>query len=76
MSKDGEIRRDETCIDYAGQDVMTGRLLHVVSQKCLEMTKDGAKLKMEQCDANNKYQQWRFKIYNEEKAREYGVVVA
>ncbi|VDM60113.1 unnamed protein product [Angiostrongylus costaricensis] len=22
MSKDGEIRRDESCIDYAGQDVM------------------------------------------------------
>lgn len=22
MSKDGEIRRDETCVDYAGQDVM------------------------------------------------------
>ncbi|KAJ1364037.1 Polypeptide N-acetylgalactosaminyltransferase 5 [Parelaphostrongylus tenuis] len=93
MSKDGEIRRDETCIDYAGQEVMvfpchgmkgnqewrynhqTGRLLHVVSQKCLEMTKDGAKLKMEPCDDGNIYQHWKFKIYNEEKAKQYGVIV-
>ncbi|WKY03033.1 hypothetical protein Q1695_016376 [Nippostrongylus brasiliensis] len=91
MSKDGEIRRDETCIDYAGENVMvfpchgmkgnqewrynhqTGRVYHAVSQKCLEMTKDGAKLRMEPCDANNKYQQWRFKQYNEEKAKEYNV---
>ncbi|VDP54280.1 unnamed protein product [Heligmosomoides polygyrus] len=92
MSKDGEIRRDETCIDYAGENVMvfpchgmkgnqewrynhqTGRLYHAVSQKCLEMTKDGAKLTMEPCDANNQYQRWRFKEYNETKAKEYGVL--
>ncbi|KAK5977943.1 Polypeptide N-acetylgalactosaminyltransferase [Trichostrongylus colubriformis] len=93
MSKDGEIRRDETCIDYAGENVMvfpchgmkgnqewrynhqTGRLFHVVSQKCMEMTKDGAKLEMKPCDATNKYQQWRFKEYNVEKVKQYGVIV-
>ncbi|XGW13339.1 hypothetical protein V3C99_000014 [Haemonchus contortus] len=93
MSKDGEIRRDETCIDYAGENVMvfpchgmkgnqewrynheTGRLYHAVSQKCMEMTKDGAKLEMKPCDANNKYQQWRFKEYNEEKVKQYSVIV-
>ncbi|KAK6746241.1 hypothetical protein RB195_012388 [Necator americanus] len=93
MSKDGEIRRDETCVDYAGQDVMvfpchgmkgnqewrynheTGRVFHAVSQKCLEMSRDGARLKMEPCDAANKYQQWRFKEYNEEKAKQYGVSI-
>lgn len=45
-----------------------------MSQKCLEMTKDGAKLTMEPCDANNQYQRWRFKEYNETKAKEYGVL--
>ncbi|KIH57770.1 hypothetical protein ANCDUO_12037 [Ancylostoma duodenale] len=53
----------------------TGRVFHAVSQKCLEMTKDGARLKMEPCDASNKFQQWKFKEYNEEKAKEYGVIV-
>ncbi|GMS89138.1 hypothetical protein PENTCL1PPCAC_11313 [Pristionchus entomophagus] len=92
LSKDGEIRRDESCVDYAGQDVMifgchgmkgnqewkydhqTGRLLHSVTNKCLEMSKDGAKLLMHVCDSSNKYQQWRFKEYNEEKARQYGAL--
>ncbi|TKR66861.1 hypothetical protein L596_023094 [Steinernema carpocapsae] len=89
-SKDGEIRRDESCIDYAGQDVMIfpchsmkgnqewkydhkkHQLMHVVTGKCLEMTKDGAKLKMQSCDEQSAYQQWVFKEFSEEKAREHG----
>ncbi|KAK0418976.1 hypothetical protein QR680_013884 [Steinernema hermaphroditum] len=92
FSKDGEIRRDESCIDYAGQDVMIfpchgmkgnqewkydhnkHQLTHVVTGKCLEMTKDGAKLKMQSCDESNQYQQWVFKEYNEKKAREHGLL--
>uniref|UniRef100_A0A0N5AYK8 Polypeptide N-acetylgalactosaminyltransferase n=1 Tax=Syphacia muris TaxID=451379 RepID=A0A0N5AYK8_9BILA len=92
LSKDGEIRRDESCIDYAGNDVMIfpchgmkgnqewrydpkiHRLLHVVTSKCLEMSRDGAKLLMETCDQNNLYQQWVFKEYNEDKAREFGLL--
>ncbi|CAI4231396.1 unnamed protein product [Auanema sp. JU1783] len=93
FSKDGEIRRDESCVDYAGQDVMifpchgmkgnqewrynhdTGRLLHGVSQKCLEMSKEGAKLLMQPCDSSNKYQKWKFKEYSPEKAEQYNVIV-
>lgn len=105
LSKDGEIRRDESCVDYAGQNVMIfpchgmkgnqewkydhqvrksissitnrlqkGRLLHAVTNKCLEMSKDGAKLLMTACDESSKYQQWKFKDYNEEKARQYGLL--
>jgi polypeptide N-acetylgalactosaminyltransferase len=92
LSKDGEIRRDESCVDYAGKDVMifpchgmkgnqewrydpeTHQLLHVVTGKCLEMTKDGAKLLMQPCDTDNTYQNWTFKEYNEKKAREFGLV--
>ncbi|CAJ0942752.1 unnamed protein product, partial [Mesorhabditis belari] len=88
-SKDGEIRRDESCIDYAGSDVMIfpchgmkgnqewkydhngSRLTHVVTGKCLEMSKDGARLMMSGCDDGNAYQKWRFKEYSEEKAREH-----
>ncbi|CAB3401455.1 unnamed protein product [Caenorhabditis bovis] len=91
MSKDGEIRRDESCVDYAGNDVMifpchgmkgnqewrynddTGRLQHVVSQKCLGMTKDGAKLTMTMCNYDDPYQHWKFKEYNASKAKEHGV---
>ncbi|KIH45610.1 ricin-type beta-trefoil lectin domain protein [Ancylostoma duodenale] len=93
FSKNGEIRRDLTCMDYAGQNIMeiqchgmkgnqqwrynnqTGRVFHVASHRCLGMTSDGARLKMEPCDTSNKYQRWKFKEYNEEKAKEYGVVV-
>jgi len=92
LSKDGEIRRDESCVDYAGKDVMifpchgmkgnqqwkydhnNHQLLHVVTGKCLEMTKDGAKLIMSPCDISNQYQNWTFKEYNEEKAKEYGML--
>jgi len=92
LSKDGEIRRDESCVDYAGQDVMIfpchgmkgnqewkydhqmHRLLHSVTNKCLEMSRDGAKLSMNACDPANAYQQWIFKEYNAEKARQYGLL--
>uniref|UniRef100_A0A914E2T4 Polypeptide N-acetylgalactosaminyltransferase n=1 Tax=Acrobeloides nanus TaxID=290746 RepID=A0A914E2T4_9BILA len=92
LSKDGEIRRDESCIDYAGKDVMIfpchsmkgnqewkydhkiHQLLHVVTGKCLEMSKDGAKLLMSPCDTANGYQNWTFKDYSETKAREYGLL--
>ncbi|EGT45788.1 hypothetical protein CAEBREN_10062 [Caenorhabditis brenneri] len=91
LSKDGEIRRDESCVDYAGSDVMvfpchgmkgnqewrynhdTGRLQHAVSQKCLGMTRDGAKLEMVTCQYDDPYQHWKFKEYNEAKAIEHGV---
>ncbi|CAI2348849.1 unnamed protein product [Caenorhabditis sp. 36 PRJEB53466] len=90
LSKDGEIRRDESCVDYAGNDVMvfpchgmkgnqewrynhdSGRLQHAVSQKCLGMTKDGAKLEMVACQYDDPYQHWKFKEYNEAKAIEHG----
>ncbi|KAL6725440.1 hypothetical protein Aduo_007492 [Ancylostoma duodenale] len=93
MSKDGEIRRDVTCIDYAGQNItvnhchgmkgnqewrynhQTGRVFHPMSRKCLEMTPDGVQLKMKPCNLSKKYQHWRFKEYNEEKAKEDGVVM-
>jgi polypeptide N-acetylgalactosaminyltransferase len=91
-SKDGEIRRDESCVDFAGKDVMifpchgmkgnqewkynhkNHQLLHVVTGKCLEMTKDGARLLMSPCDSENAYQNWTFKDYNEDKAREYNML--
>lgn len=86
LSKDGEIRRDESCVDYAGQEVMIfpchgmkgnqeweykhsiKQLLHVVSKKCLEMTKDGSRLEMNACNPDNKYQQWAFKTVNQQKS--------
>ncbi|KAH7731537.1 Glycosyl transferase [Aphelenchoides avenae] len=92
LSKDGEIRRDESCVDYAGKDVMIfpchgmkgnqewrydheqHQLLHVVTGKCLEMTKDGSKLQMKACETSNAYQHWTFKDYNAAKAREYGLI--
>ncbi|EYC19910.1 hypothetical protein Y032_0023g777 [Ancylostoma ceylanicum] len=94
LSKNGEIRRDLTCMDYGGKTVMeiechgmkgnqewgynhqTGRVFHVASQKCLEMTSDGSALRMEPCDATNKYQRWKFEGYNEEKAKKYGIDAA
>jgi len=92
LSKDGEMRRDESCVDFAGQDVMIfpchgmkgnqhwkydhqiHQLLHVVTNKCLEMTKDGAKLQMNACDSANQYQQWVFKTYDAAKARQHGMI--
>uniref|UniRef100_A0AC34RJB3 Polypeptide N-acetylgalactosaminyltransferase n=1 Tax=Panagrolaimus sp. JU765 TaxID=591449 RepID=A0AC34RJB3_9BILA len=92
LSKDGEIRRDESCVDYAGKDVMIfpchgmkgnqewkydhdkHQLLHVVTGKCLEMTRDGAKLIMSACETSNDYQNWTFKEFNKEKAKEYGML--
>ncbi|KAL3104758.1 hypothetical protein niasHT_030370 [Heterodera trifolii] len=92
FSRDGEIRRDESCIDFAGKEVMIfpchsqkgnqewrynhklHQLLHAVTGKCMEMTRDGTKLKMSACDTDNVYQHWTFKEYNEAKAREYGMV--
>lgn len=86
LSKDGEIRRDESCIDYAGKDVIIfpchsqkgnqewrydhnkHQLLHVVSSKCLEMSKDASKLLMNDCDTSNLYQHWTFKEYKGFKA--------
>ena len=50
------------------------QLLHAVTGKCLEMSKDGAKLMMSACDTSNAYQHWTFKEYNEEKAREHGLL--
>jgi polypeptide N-acetylgalactosaminyltransferase len=91
-SKDGEIRRDESCVDFAGKDVMIfpchgmkgnqewkynhklHQLLHVVTGKCLEMSKDGARLQMSPCDTENIYQNWTFKDYNESKARDYNMI--
>ncbi|RCN34616.1 ricin-type beta-trefoil lectin domain protein [Ancylostoma caninum] len=93
FSKNGEIRRDLTCVDYTGENIMeiqchgmkgnqqwrynhqTGRVFHVRSQRCLGMTRDGAHLTMEPCNTSNKYQQWKFKQYNEEKAKEHGLVM-
>ncbi|VDM49078.1 unnamed protein product [Toxocara canis] len=92
LSKDGEIRRDESCIDYAGAEVMIfpchgmkgnqewrynhqlHQILHVVSEKCLEMSRDGAKLLINTCDSSNAYQQWVFQEYSAEKARQYGML--
>uniref|UniRef100_A0A7E4ZZ18 Polypeptide N-acetylgalactosaminyltransferase n=1 Tax=Panagrellus redivivus TaxID=6233 RepID=A0A7E4ZZ18_PANRE len=92
LSKDGEIRRDESCVDYAGKEVMIfpchgmkgnqewkynhsqHQLLHVVTGKCLEMSKDGTKLLMSQCDTSNNYQSWTFKDFSEDKARQYGML--
>uniref|UniRef100_A0A8R1E9S0 Ricin B-type lectin domain-containing protein n=1 Tax=Caenorhabditis japonica TaxID=281687 RepID=A0A8R1E9S0_CAEJA len=50
---------------------VTGRLQHTVSQKCLGMTRDGAKLEMVACKYDDPYQHWKFKEYNEEKAIEH-----
>uniref|UniRef100_F1KZ71 Polypeptide N-acetylgalactosaminyltransferase n=1 Tax=Ascaris suum TaxID=6253 RepID=F1KZ71_ASCSU len=92
LSKDGEIRRDESCIDYAGANVMIfpchgmkgnqewrynhklHQLMHVVSDKCLEMSRDGSKLLVNTCDSSNPYQQWAFQEYNVEKAKQYGML--
>lgn len=45
----------------------------MVSGKCLEMSRDGARLLMEQCDSNNSYQHWTFQEYDEDRAREHGL---
>ncbi|KAI6235811.1 Polypeptide N-acetylgalactosaminyltransferase [Aphelenchoides besseyi] len=91
-SKDGEIRRDESCIDYAGKDVMIfpchgmkgnqewkynhdiHQLLHVVSGKCLEMARDGARLLMSSCSTTNAYQHWTFQEYSADRAKQYGLL--
>ncbi|KAI6241685.1 Polypeptide N-acetylgalactosaminyltransferase [Aphelenchoides fujianensis] len=91
-SKDGEIRRDESCIDYAGKDVMifpchgmkgnqewkynhdSHQLLHTVSGKCLEMSRDGARLLMSTCSTSNAYQHWTFQEYSADRAREHGLL--
>jgi hypothetical protein len=50
------------------------QLLHKVTNKCLEMTKDGARLQMRPCELSNEYQQWVFKEFDEKKAREHGML--
>ncbi|KHN76494.1 Polypeptide N-acetylgalactosaminyltransferase 5 [Toxocara canis] len=50
------------------------QILHVVSEKCLEMSRDGAKLLINTCDSSNAYQQWVFQEYSAEKARQYGML--
>lgn len=50
------------------------QILHAISNKCIEMSKDGSKLLMNNCDPNNKFQNWTFKEYNETKAREHGLI--
>uniref|UniRef100_A0AAF5PRR9 Polypeptide N-acetylgalactosaminyltransferase n=1 Tax=Wuchereria bancrofti TaxID=6293 RepID=A0AAF5PRR9_WUCBA len=89
LSKDGEIRRDESCIDYAGADVMVypchgmkgnqewkylpdeSQILHVITSKCLEMSRDGSKLMMNVCDQTNLYQHWLIQEFNRTLARQY-----
>ncbi|KAK6100888.1 Glycosyl transferase 2 family protein [Brugia pahangi] len=89
LSKDGEIRRDESCIDYAGADVMVypchgmkgnqewkylpdeSQILHVITSKCLEMSRDGSKLMMNVCDQANPYQHWLIQEFNRTLARQY-----
>jgi hypothetical protein len=48
-------------------------LRHKITGKCLEMTRDGARLQMVACDTSNDYQHWQFKEYDEAKARQYGM---
>ncbi|VDK27714.1 unnamed protein product [Gongylonema pulchrum] len=78
LSKDGEIRRDESCIDYAGADVMVypchGMKGNQEWRYIPDMTKDGAKLKMSDCDEINTYQQWVMQDFNETQARKYGLL--
>jgi hypothetical protein len=50
------------------------QLLHVITGKCLEMSKDGSKLMMTVCEPSNVYQQWTFKDFNETKAKEHGML--
>lgn len=38
------------------------------------MSRDGAKLLMSECDTTNDYQNWTFKEFNEDKAREHGML--
>ncbi|OZC05961.1 glycosyltransferase, group 2 family protein, partial [Onchocerca flexuosa] len=89
LSKDGEIRRDESCIDYAGADVMVypchglkgnqewkylfykNQILHVITNKCLEMSRDGTRLIMNVCDQTNPHQQWLVQEFNQTLAKQY-----
>ncbi|VDK68976.1 unnamed protein product [Litomosoides sigmodontis] len=92
ITKDGEIRRDDSCIDYAGVDVMVYpchgmkgnqewkylpykneilQILHVTTNECLEMSRNGAKLLMNACDQTNPYQHWLVQEFNQTLAREY-----
>ena len=52
-----------------------GRIRHKITSKCLEMTRDGARLTMSACEANNDYQHWTFKEYDANKAQEYGMLI-
>uniref|UniRef100_A0A914RIN1 Ricin B lectin domain-containing protein n=1 Tax=Parascaris equorum TaxID=6256 RepID=A0A914RIN1_PAREQ len=45
--------------------------MHVVSDKCLEMSRDGSKLLVNTCDSSSAYQQWAFQEYNVEKAKQH-----
>ncbi|XP_063236763.1 putative polypeptide N-acetylgalactosaminyltransferase 9 isoform X2 [Bacillus rossius redtenbacheri] len=85
LSKSGEIRRDEACLDYAGQDVILypchgtkGNqfwqykpeallIQHGSSKKCLAISEGKQKLLMEECDAGNSRQQWKFANFNASK---------
>lgn len=85
LSKEGEIRRDEACMDYAGSDVIlypchgskgnqfwqykpeTNRLVHGTSKKCLAISPDKKKLRMEDCDPEEGRQKWRFDNYDPSK---------
>ncbi|CAG9532700.1 unnamed protein product [Cercopithifilaria johnstoni] len=92
ITKDGEIRRDDSCIDYAGVDVMVYpchglkgnqewkylpyknqilQILHVATNECLEMSRDGAKLLINVCDQKNPYQHWLVQEFNLTLARQY-----
>ncbi|VBB28308.1 unnamed protein product [Acanthocheilonema viteae] len=92
ITKDGEIRRDDSCIDYAGVDVMVYpchgmkgnqewkylpyksqilQILHVTTNECLEMSRDGAKLLMNVCDQTNPYQHWLVQEFNRTLAKQY-----
>ncbi|EPB78280.1 ricin-type beta-trefoil lectin domain protein [Ancylostoma ceylanicum] len=80
LSKDGEIRRDEICVDYAGEHIMAFPCHDRQSSSCdfAEMHGNDQRwhaLEYGACEASNMLQRWKFKEYSEEKAKEHGVVV-
>lgn len=85
LSKTGEIRRDEACLDYAGADVIlypchgskgnqlwqyepdTHFIRHGSSKKCLAISANKQKLKMEECEESRERQKWIFENYDPSK---------
>ncbi|WAQ94377.1 GALT5-like protein [Mya arenaria] len=59
LSKNGEIRRDDGCLDFSGGE-SDNTVIHVNTNKCMTVSLDGQKLQMEKCTGIDR-QLWTWK---------------